>query len=244
MARKFANAICVYCGTRPSTAKGDHVFARKFFSVERRGNLPTVPACQPCNKEKSDLEHYLTAVLPFGGRHADATANLEGAVPRRLARNLALHKKLATGMRRVWTREGGVYLPTSTLPFEPEKLTKLFAFIAKGLAWNHWRVVVASDSASWAGLLNSARESLLTSWMAPAKMRVGDCPGGGTFGYEGAQASDNPNMTIWMFSVYGGLKLTGDPGAPHDEASKIGVVTASQPFIDEFRKMIGEPASG
>ena len=105
-------------------------------------------------------------------------------------------------------------------------------------------MVVASNSANWAGLLNSARERLLTSWMEPAKTRVGDSPGGDTFSYEGAQASDNPNMTIWMFSVYGGLKLTGDPGAPHEEASKIGVVTASQPFIDQFRKMIGEPVGG
>jgi hypothetical protein len=40
-------------------------------------------------------------------------------------------------------------------------------------------------------------------------------------------------MTIWMFSVYGGLKFTGDPGAPHEEASKIGVVTASESFIDQ-----------
>jgi hypothetical protein len=182
--------------------------------------------------------------LPFGGRHADAAANLADEAPRRLARNLALWRRLAAGMSRVWTLEGGVYVRTSALPFEPEKLTKLFAFIAKGLAWHHWRVIIASDSASWAGLLNRTGESLLASWMPPAEMRVGANLGGDAFSYEGAQASDNPNMTIWMFSVYGGLKLTGDPGAPEEEASKIGVVTASQPFIDQFRKMIGEPAGG
>jgi hypothetical protein len=240
MGKKFTNMVCVYCATRSATTR-DHVFARKFFPVARRGDLPQVPACQPCNKEKSDLEHYLTAVLLFGGRHADAAANLADEAPRRLAGNLALWRRLAAGMSRVWTREGGVYLRTSALPFEPEKLTKLFALIAKGLAWHHWRVVVASDTASWAGLLNSAREQLLTSWMAPAKMRVVASPGGGAFSYEGARASDNPNMTIWMFSVYGGLKLTGDSGAPHEETSKIGVLTGSQPFMDQFRKTIGEP---
>jgi hypothetical protein len=57
-----------------------------------------VPACRPCNTAKADLEHYLATVLPFGGRHADAAANLQDLVPQRLAKNLALKRKLATGM--------------------------------------------------------------------------------------------------------------------------------------------------
>jgi hypothetical protein len=239
--KKLKDTMCVYCATRSATTK-DHVFARGFFLEARRGYLPQVPACRPCNTAKADLEHYLTAVLPFGGRHADAVANLEGMVPQRLAQNLALKRKLAAGRTRIWTREAGIYLPTSTLPFEPEKLAKLFVFIAKGLAWHHWRVLITSDTDGWAGTLNSAGEHLLTSWMAPARVRVSAKPGGGTFSYEGAQASDNPNMTIWMFSVYGGLKLSSGPDAPHEETSRVGVITGSQHFMDQFRKTIGEPA--
>jgi hypothetical protein len=240
--KKFDNMTCVYCATRSATT-ADHVFARGFFLEARRGNLPKVPACQPCNKAKSDLEHYLATVLPFGGRHADAAANLQGKVPRRLAKNLALHRKLAAGMSRVWTREAGVYLPTSTVPFEPEKLNELFAFIAKGLAWHHWGVLVSTpDTAVFAGLLNGAGEHLLKSWMAPARVRVTGNPGGGTFSYEGVQASDNPSMTIWLFSVYGGARLSGDPDAPDEEVSKVGAVSGSKRFMDWFRSMIGEQA--
>jgi hypothetical protein len=238
--KKLNNMICVYCATRPATTE-DHVFARSFFLEARRGNLPKVPACQQCNKAKSDLEHYLATVLPFGGRHADAAANLQGSVARRLAGNLALHRKLAAGISRGWTREASVYLPTSTLPFEPEKLAQLFAFIATGLAWHHWGVLIRPD-AVWVGSLNSTGESLLRPWMARATVRVTGNPGDGTFSYEAVQASDNPGMTIWMFSVYGGLRLSGDPDAPHEEVSKIGAITGSKRFMDQFRKMIGEPA--
>jgi hypothetical protein len=210
------------------------------------GSPPRQPAesatCQPCNKAKSDLEHYLATVLPFGGRHADAAANLQGKVPRRLAKNLALHRKLAAGMSRVWTREAGVYLPTSTVPFEPEKLNELFAFVAKGLAWRHWGVLITPDAAIWAGILNGTGERLLRSWMTPAKVRVTGNPGGGTFSYEGVQASDNPSMTIWLFSVYGGARLSGDPDAPDEEVSKVGAVSGSKRFVDWFRSMIGEQA--
>jgi hypothetical protein len=144
-------------------------------------------------------------------------------------------------MTRTWTREAGVYLPTSTLPFEPEKLDELFAFVAKGLVWHHWGVLITLDTAGvWAGILHGPGERLLTSQMAQARVRCTGDPGGGTFNYEGVQASDN--MTIWMFSVYGGVRLSGDPGAPHDEVSKVFAVTGSKHFVDQFRTIIGEAA--
>ena len=66
MSKRFRDKPCVYCLTNPSTTTGDHVFAREFFPEAARANLPKVPACESCNNEKSHLEHYLTAVLPFG----------------------------------------------------------------------------------------------------------------------------------------------------------------------------------
>jgi hypothetical protein len=218
MGKKFKNTICVYCGT-PSAMTRDHVFARGFF-LPRRGNLPIVPACEPCNKMKSDLEHYLTTVLPFAGQHADAAANLETMVPRRLAKNVHLHRKLAAGLSRTWAQEAGVFRPSLTLPFEPEKLEELFVFIAKGLAWHHWRALITGDTDVWAGILTGTGERQLTSYMALAKVRCARDLGDGTFSYEGVQASDNPRMTVWTFSVYGGFRLTGAPDAPHEHFSR------------------------
>ena len=43
------------------------MIAREFFLPERRAHRPQVPACNACNNTKSLLEHYLMAVLPFGG---------------------------------------------------------------------------------------------------------------------------------------------------------------------------------
>jgi hypothetical protein len=52
---KFAGQTCVYCGLLPATS-ADHVFSRQFFLVERRDNLPKVPACDRCNNLKGTLE--------------------------------------------------------------------------------------------------------------------------------------------------------------------------------------------
>jgi hypothetical protein len=84
MGKSFKGKACVCCATAPA-ATMNHVFAREFFLVDRRANLSKVPTCAACNGAKSSLEHYLTAVLPFGGRHADGLVHLTEMVPGRPA---------------------------------------------------------------------------------------------------------------------------------------------------------------
>ena len=96
MSKRFKGKTCVYCATPVASETGDHVLAREFVPVAYPSQIPQVPACRQCNKDKADLEHYLTAVLLFGGRHADAATNL-GAV----ARNRAANDPDACGARRV-----------------------------------------------------------------------------------------------------------------------------------------------
>jgi hypothetical protein len=74
MGKRYKGKTCVYCAAAGASETGDHLLAREFVPVADRSQIPQVPACRPCNKDKSDLEHYLTAVLLFGGRQADALA--------------------------------------------------------------------------------------------------------------------------------------------------------------------------
>jgi len=244
MSKQFKNKTCAYCGQQPSTT-ADRVFSREFFLIARRANLPKVPACRQCNGEKSDLEHYLTAVLPFGGRHPDAQVNLADMVPRRLAKNASLHRRLNAGATRRWTRQGSVDVPAMTIPFDGEQLRKLFALIAKGLVWRHWGVLIGPDASVWAGILNRRGEDVFNYLFGlPAKARVKDSPGAGTFAYEGAQGSDIPQMTVWRFSIYGGAVVSGDPDAPFEHNSLVGAVTGSKQMMAKFIAIAeGEPAA-
>jgi hypothetical protein len=81
MSRLFKGKTCVYCAVPGAADTGDHVLARQFVAVAHRGQIPKVPACSVCNGKKAALESYLMAVLPFGGRHADALNNLTANVP-------------------------------------------------------------------------------------------------------------------------------------------------------------------
>ena len=114
-----------------------------FFPETARANLPKVPARERCNNEKSRPKHYLTAVLPFGGRHADVLTNLQELVPGRHAKNAKLHRELAHTRGLTLTEERpGRRVPTMTLPLDSDLLHTLFGFVAKGLLWHHRAVVL------------------------------------------------------------------------------------------------------
>ncbi len=205
MRNSFRGLPCVYCGAPATT--DDHVIAAKFFLEPQRGSLPEVPACERCNNEKSHLEDYLMVVLGFGAKHPDAAINLDTLVRRRLENNLRLKRELAAG----YDVSGG-----ATIPFDHLKLEKLFAMIAQGLAWHHWGVLLKPGFSAIAALFNDTGEpffaQMLSGWKTP--IRVSANLGNGTFGYEGAQATDVPEATIWRFQMYGGITFGGDPVVP------------------------------
>jgi hypothetical protein len=213
----------------------DHVFAREFFLPDRRANLPKVPACAACNGAKSQLEHYLTAVLPFGGQHADGWAHLSGIVPRRLARNQKLARQLSAGLSSVIVQ--GRETPAITIPIDPEKVGEPFALIAKGLVWHHWQVLLPPAAFGVrAEMLSAAGEQLYNQALAMnSGARVRETPGNGTFSYEGVQSAENPELSVWRFSAFGGLTLSGDPEAPGEISSQIGAMTGSHALLAKLK---------
>jgi len=202
------------------------VFAREFFPDSKRGQLSIVPACEACNNAKSALEHYLTAVLPFGGRHPDSHAMLREAVPRRLARNRKLHRELVAGSMSLAGDEKGQRVESLVVPFDSNKYVKLFNYIARGLTAYHWQVVVPVGHEVEAVLLNPVYEPHYRRLLSlPAGARVDESVGDGAFAYRGAQAIDDPALTIWWFQTFGGLVMAGDNHLPDPHAYTVWVTT-------------------
>jgi hypothetical protein len=225
MGKRFRNQPCVYCGAPGETA--DHVFARNFFPVEHRADLPQVSACAPCNRAKSQLEHYLLSVLPFGGNHPASSSMLARDVPRRLDKNRKLHLALTEGQRDVLIEQDGALRESLTIPFDAAKLERLFVFIAKGLAECNWRVRIPTDYFVGAGFLSSEGERLFEQLMLrPARAEARGNLGDGLILYQGVQAIDDPCLTLWRFQVYGGILFGGDPRAAGEVPSTIWASTS------------------
>jgi hypothetical protein len=235
VSKRFKGKTCAYCAVPSSSTTGDHVFARAFFLPEKRAALPQVPACEHCNGEKAELEHYLATVLPFGGRHSDARPMLSQKVPPRLAKNLALHRQLEEKADQIWSRETGLLSPAMTVPFEPEKLEALFRFVARGLVTHHWGVEVPRDYFVGATMLSSVGLEYFGHVLAMnCRARVQVSLGDSTFDYHGIQATDNPCLSFWVFRIFGGATFTGDPRAPSETSAIVGAATSRRPLPELF----------
>lgn len=219
MSKKFKGKICAYCA-RDKASTDDHIFAREFFTVADRTNLPKAPACMPCNNAKSKFEHYLTTVLPFAGRHGRAVENLVSGVPARLEKNKKLHRNLARSLKPGWIKEdNGLYQRTSMFDFDTEMLTGWLRFVGRGLAWHHWALYLRRDDNVSVMLMadqNSAIWAAITSGWRNAQRVVANL-GNGTVEYVGVQAEEPPQLTMWTVRMYGGLVLSDDRQRQNDE---------------------------
>lgn len=236
MGKTYKAKTCAYCGLENSSQGGDHVFAREFFPKDRRANLPQVPACDPCNRAKSALEHYILTVFLFGGQHEESGALLTREAPRRLAKNRKLHLTLADGARRIWVKEASLFQPILTIPFDSDKMERLFAMVARGLAAHHWQAQIPQDYLVAASALSATGEALFAPLLrGVVQGRVSVSLGEGEIQYEGAQAESDPFMTVWRFRLYGGVALGGDPAVPGYAARHIWAMSLKQDMQHPLR---------
>jgi hypothetical protein len=186
-------------------------------------------------------------VLPFGGRHADALANLSGMVPPRLKNNKKLHNHLARNASRIWTKtESGLRVRTIAWPIEPGKIIQLFTYIVRGLLFHHWNVRVSDNHFIDVMLLARGGQSMFNGFMQMnAKAREHRNLGSSTFTYDGIQGLDNDAVSMWRFSIYGDITFAGDPQSLDEEAVQIGAITGPKHISDKvaLRERLTAPMS-
>jgi hypothetical protein len=178
-------------------------------------------------------------------RHRDLTQGFPGALPDipnqnripvlrhpnqilAVAKNQRLRRELARATSRVWTREpSGLVVRALKVPIDGEKIEKLAGFIVRGLMWHHWNIVLGPDCFVDVLSLTERGEAFFDRYRRMrASDRVRGDIGNGALVYQGAQGTDNPKVSVWELSIYGGAKMAGADGA--DLTSKFGVMTGPQ----------------
>jgi hypothetical protein len=98
-----------------------------------------------------------------------------------------------------------------TMPLDSEQLRELYEMIARGLAWYHWELLLAPETVNVFGWFASPEGTAIFNqiFAHDARQRV-TRPLGRAFLYEGAQAKDIEQFTIWRMSLYGAVMADGD----------------------------------
>ena len=126
-------------------------------------------------------------------------------------------------------------------------MEKLFAMIAKGLAWHHFQVRLGDEFSARAALLDSAGRTAFDRIVGEGRNHVKADLGNGTFAYEGAQG-DYPEETVWRFVLYGGVDFGGDPRVSRPSSLAI-ALTAKKETIQnltyrDFQRLPKAPKVG
>lgn len=201
--------------------------------MRHRGDLAKVPGCKSCNGRKADLERYLTTVMPFGARHADATESLSSMGPKRLRGNLALAREIVAGIEYAPPLDSSGRA-SMTAPFDSEKLRERYEMIAGGLAWHHWQLLLPPVTVNVYGWFASPEGTAIFDriFTHDARCRVTKQLGG-AFLYEGAQAKDSEQFTIWRMSLYGAVMAD-----EHDSPTQIGYVLTAPKTMHAANELI------
>lgn len=242
MSKKYKGKLCVYCQERPSITQGDHVFSRELFLIPERNNLIKVPAWDVCNNKKSQIEHYLTTILPFGGMHVDAKENLTTLVPSRLEKNQRLMRELNEGIEYLWIKgKDGFPVRKMTIPIDGDRYMAIFDYIIRALSWYHWNSYIRSESAIYSMNLSQFGEEFFEKYFFSlnASNRIDNEIGDKTIVYEGAQASDNDQITIWRFEIYNGLKVSDGQDKGFNESSCVGSISGPPRLVNKVIQSVG-----
>lgn len=213
MSKKYKDKVCAYCGQNTSTGP-DHVIARQFFPQGERPDIPKVPACDACNKRKSDLELYFTALLPFGSNHPSGQAVLKEDVSKRLDKNRKLARELNFLAGYSWGgNESGIIVPSLELPVEEALLEELFSMICQGLLFHHFKARIGPDNfVKVAALTEYGEEKFKSEHFPSTEGNVWDDLGPGVFQYVGKQGVDYPELSMWLMRFYAGVTLLDKKG--------------------------------
>lgn len=214
----------------------DHVFPREFFQKEQRDMLPKVPSCDKCNNEKSQLEHYLLSVLPFGATHQNAHKALSIDVKRRLENNKKLHDKIKKGIGYKQISNGDGNLEKRlTVELDSNILHEFAGFIGRGLIWHHWdRYLPLNCSFKTFTPSPTGMEFISGLFNLSSTLRVDNKLGNNTVRYKGVMSEIDDGLSVWAIQMLGGITVADEHLQHIFSNSFVVMITGSTEILEQL----------
>ncbi len=204
--------LCVYCGSEPGVTR-DHVIPQCLFLKPLPAYMPTVPACDPCNKKKGRNDDYLrdmmaTHILADGHPVAEAlrTTKIKRAVYRN--RSAYMREAQAKGRLRPMYSPAGLYLGQHiAIPLDGGRLRRMLTTIVRGLCFERLGVRLPNNCPFVVEYLQpkatNELRSIFANMGAVGPLVLGD----GVFACMFMTTKEDPTLACWLMSFYGGVSL-------------------------------------
>jgi len=198
--------------------------------------LPKVPSCEKCNNEKSQLEHYLLSVLPFGATHKNAHKALSIDVKRRLESNKKLHNKIKGGFGYTQIPVDESHLEERlTVELDSDILHKFIGFIGRGLIYHHsGRYLPLSCSFKSFTPSPTGMKFISGLFTLTSNLRVDIRLGEDTVRYKGIMSEVDDGVSVWVIQLLGGITVADIHQQHIFKNSFVAVITGSPESLDHL----------
>jgi hypothetical protein len=160
---------------------------------------------------------------------------------KRLARNRKLHQVLVDGLRlrKIKHPDASPSDTTAlTMPIDNQSFRRLFALITKGLVWHHWRIVLGTGTLVRAEPISDSWSRVYGLFFTMKGVnRVKVDLGEGTFCYEGLQAEEPQELSLWRFSIYGGVCLARQGTSSNAISTQVLAITGPSNVLQKFEPL-------
>lgn len=229
-------AISYACIVELKTRLPQIMYSREFFQISERDSLPKVPSCSECNNKKSQIEHYLTAVLPFGATHPNAKKALAVDTKKRLSKNKKLHNKLQETFTHQLindSKEGARNTPIISI--DPEKIHDFCVYVGLGLLWHHWKVYLPVNCSYRAFTPSEyGLEFISHLFNLPTDLRVHEKLGDDTIQYKGISSEIDGCISVWAIQLLGGITVADNEFGNIFKNSFVAVITGPEEELEKL----------
>lgn len=198
----YSRKICAICGVNQANTS-DHLPPKSIFPRPRPSNLITVPSCEKCNNNASDLDEAfrLYLALHVGDLDDEATAAYFHEALRTYKHNKKLQREILGSAEPVdFVSPRQIYIGQGMKVLWNSKAhDAVIERIVRGLYFHHFGEILASDAHVSPKWFNRPDEKFLQTMSGLKKNVVGN----NQFVYLYGRAEDHPSVSVWCFEFYG-----------------------------------------
>lgn len=188
--------------SRHKAIDSDHVPPKNIFLRPRPNNLVTVPACQNCNNNTSQIDEEFRAYLSLrvGIQSQESYDYWTKAALPTIQTNKRLKRQIIGSTKQVdfYSLHGSYVGKAHLALWEAEKHDLIIEKTVKGLYWEHYNEILGSEiklDIGWLIGLNDEIKRIISQFHMK---RIGDA-----FTYAYHRANDEPLVSAWLLEFYG-----------------------------------------
>ncbi|UQI42168.1 hypothetical protein [Vreelandella venusta] len=197
--------LCVLCGVREASRKGDHLPPQSLYPKPRKPNveLHKVPACQECNNPAGvDDEEFKIIIGLTTGEFRSNGAEIIDSMGRTIGFNKRLARQIFSTKKETYADRGtGILEPVVAVQFDTKAYQNVICRMVKGFYWRETGQIMDNSTVIQVLPTTALQQKLALSFRSLMDSLEPRLLNDNTFAYK--YVIDDDGSSIWGMQFFG-----------------------------------------